>query len=93
MLNKSVLAAGTHDPLLTARLGGERRQIKRLAAGLARRLFVLPWLVRAPVGLGELSALTRNDDTPPDRSGGNPSPVRDDAGGSIHATTGILHGS
>jgi arsenite/tail-anchored protein-transporting ATPase len=57
VLNKSVLAAGTHDPLLNARLAGERRQINRMAAGMARRLFVLPWLPVPPVGLDELSRL------------------------------------
>jgi arsenite/tail-anchored protein-transporting ATPase len=33
VLNKSVLAAGTHAPLLQARLAGERKQIERMSAG------------------------------------------------------------
>ncbi len=57
VLNKSVLAAGTHDPLLAARLAGERRQMARMTAGLAARMFVLPWLTTPPVGLDELSKL------------------------------------
>ena len=57
VLNKSVLAAGTHDPLLQARLAGERRQIERMSAGLAQRLYALPWLSVPPIGLGELSKL------------------------------------
>ncbi len=57
VLNKSVLAAGTHDPLLLARLAGERRQVARMSAGLARRVFVLPWLTRPPIGWAELSRL------------------------------------
>lgn len=57
VLNKSVIAAGTHDALLRARLEGERKQIGRLSSGLARRLFVVPWLTRPPVGLAELSKL------------------------------------
>jgi len=57
VLNRSVLAAGTHDPLLQARLAGERRQVERLSAGLAERLFALPWLTVPPVGLGALSKL------------------------------------
>lgn len=57
VLNKSVLAAGTQDPLLAARLGGERKQMKRMSAGLAERLFVLPWLTRPPIGFVELSQL------------------------------------
>jgi len=57
VLNKSVLAAGTHDPLLQARLAGERKQIERLSAGLAQRLYALPWLAVPPVGLDGLSRL------------------------------------
>ena len=57
VLNKSVLAAGTLDPLLRARLAGERQQIERMSAGLAQRLYALLWLAVPPVGLGELSKL------------------------------------
>lgn len=59
VINKSVLAAGTHDRLLAARLAGERRQIERISAGLAQRVFTLPWLISPPVGLEALSALVR----------------------------------
>jgi arsenite-transporting ATPase len=57
VLNKSVLAAGTHDPLLAARLVGERTQIERMANGLAQRSFVVPWLAQPPIGIAELTAL------------------------------------
>lgn len=57
VLNKSVLAAGTQDPLLAARLAGERKQIERMNAGLAKRLFTLPWLTVPPIGLLELGKL------------------------------------
>lgn len=57
VLNKSVLAAGTKDPLLSARLAGERRQMERMRAGLAKRLFVLPWLTVPPIGFAALSGL------------------------------------
>ena len=59
VINKSVLAAGTRDRLLAARLAGERRQIERIGAGLAKRVYTLPWLVRAPIGFEALSALVR----------------------------------
>ena len=59
VLNKSVLAAGTHDPLLQARLAGERKQIERMSSGLAQRLYSLPWLSVPPIGLSELSKLVR----------------------------------
>ncbi|KQW39122.1 arsenical pump-driving ATPase [Rhizobacter sp. Root404] len=57
VLNKSVLAARTRDPLLQARLAGERKQIARMSGGLAQRLYALPWLSVPPIGLGELSKL------------------------------------
>jgi arsenite-transporting ATPase len=57
VLNQSLLAAGTHDALLQARLAGERKQIERISAGLARRLYALPWLTRPPIGLEALSKL------------------------------------
>jgi arsenite-transporting ATPase len=57
VINKSILAAGTQDPLLTARLDGERAQMARISHGLALRTYVLPWKARAPVGLSALSAL------------------------------------
>jgi arsenite-transporting ATPase len=61
VLNKSVLAAGTRDPLLTARLAGERRQIDRMAAGLAKRVFTVPWLAVPPIGLTQLARLVARD--------------------------------
>jgi arsenite-transporting ATPase len=57
VLNKSVLAAGTTDPLLTARLANERKQMTRMADGLAQRTYILPWLTRPPIGFIELSKL------------------------------------
>jgi arsenite-transporting ATPase len=57
VLNKSVLAAGTRDPLLAARLAGELEQIDRMAAGLAKRTFTVPWLTVPPIGFVELSKL------------------------------------
>jgi arsenite/tail-anchored protein-transporting ATPase len=57
VLNKSALAAGTRDPLLVARLEGERRQMQRLAGGLAKRIYTLAWLAVPPVGYAELSRL------------------------------------
>ncbi len=58
VINKSVAATGTTDPLLQARLAGERRQTARIASGLARRTFVLSWLPDPPVGVLALGALT-----------------------------------
>jgi arsenite-transporting ATPase len=59
VLNKSVLAAGTQDPLLAARLAGEQVQMDRMARGLAQRQFVVPWLIRPPIGAAELGQLVQ----------------------------------
>ena len=58
VINKSIAAAGTTDPLLQARLAGEHRQTARIASGLACRTFVLPWLPEPPVGVAALGVLT-----------------------------------
>ncbi|MBS1149483.1 MAG: arsA [Myxococcaceae bacterium] len=57
IVNRSLLASGTRDPLLRARLDGERRQISRIAERLSKRTFLLPWLPTPPVGLDALAAL------------------------------------
>ncbi|MEX2482422.1 MAG: arsenical pump-driving ATPase [Gammaproteobacteria bacterium] len=57
VVNRSILAAGTSDPLLRARLDNEQRQMARMDAGLAARIFVIPWLTTPPVGLSNLAAL------------------------------------
>ena len=57
VINKSVIAAGTHDPLLKSRLRGEQVQMDRIAGGLSQRTYLIPWKVRAPIGLVELAAL------------------------------------
>lgn len=55
VVNKSLLASGTRDPLLNARLDSERRQMLRLNSGLSPRTFVVPWLKEAPVGVRGLA--------------------------------------
>ncbi len=57
VINKSILATGTKDPLLTARLSGEAKQIARVSERLAKKVFALQWLAKPPVGIDELSKL------------------------------------
>jgi arsenite-transporting ATPase len=59
VINKSIAATGTSDPLLKARLVGEMQQTERIANGLAKRTFVLPWLPEPPVGVEALAALVK----------------------------------
>jgi len=57
IINKSLLAAGTRDPLLRQRLVGERKQIERVRGSMAKRVFFLPWQAIPPVGLAALEEL------------------------------------
>ena len=57
IVNKSLLAAGTRDPLLRQRLVGERRQIERVRGSMAKNLFFVPWQANPPVGLAALQEL------------------------------------
>ncbi len=57
VVNKSILATHTQDPVLRARLQVERRQLARIAEGLATRTFAIPWAARPPVGVAGLVQL------------------------------------
>jgi arsenite/tail-anchored protein-transporting ATPase len=57
VINKSI--ARTTDPLLAARVAGERRQWARMTNGLATRLYQVPWMPTPPVGVPALAALTQ----------------------------------
>ena len=54
ILNRSILAADTRDPLLLARLQGEAKQMERIRAGLSSNLFAIPFQPEPPVGLQAL---------------------------------------
>lgn len=57
VVNRSLLGTDTRDPVLTARMAGEASQIARIQAGLAKRLYLLPWQEKPPVGIPALSAI------------------------------------
>lgn len=59
VLNRSVLAAQTKDPLLGARLQGEVKQMKRINSELSKNLFVIPFRSEPPVGVNALRALIK----------------------------------
>ena len=59
VVNRTLSGTETHDPVLTARAEGEQAQLRRVAAGLARRLFLLPWQSIPPVGLDALANIAR----------------------------------
>ena len=57
VLNRSVLAAHTKDPLLGARLIVEVKQMKRINQGLSKNLFAIPFQSQPPVGVHALREL------------------------------------
>lgn len=59
IIEQSILASGTRDPVLHERGDYEAPYITRVADLLAPRCALIPWLARAPVGIEGLSALTR----------------------------------
>ena len=58
VVNRAMARTGTIDLLLQKRITSEMRQLMRLHDGLARRLFLLPFMPVPPVGVPLLSALT-----------------------------------
>ena len=50
VINRSLVASGTRDPLLAARMWAESAQIARVTDHLARRAYLAPWTVDPPVG-------------------------------------------
>ena len=57
VVNKSLLATGTADPLLQARLDSERKQMDRVAAHTRHAVLVVPWTAQPPIGPSALEAL------------------------------------
>jgi arsenite/tail-anchored protein-transporting ATPase len=57
VVNKSLLATGTQDPLLQARLQVELQQLQRAAAASAGPVYVVPWQLEPPVGVAKVRAL------------------------------------
>lgn len=64
VINKSMSATGTRDPLLRSRLNGERAQIDRVRADYARRVYLLEFRTTPPVGLDELERLSSAEGIP-----------------------------
>jgi anion-transporting ArsA/GET3 family ATPase len=57
VVNQSLLASHTQDPLLRARLNSERKQIERVAKQTTHKVFMVPWTCKPPVGVAALEAL------------------------------------
>ena len=59
VVNASLAATGTRDPLLCERIPGELRQIERVKKDFARRIAIVPWMTEEPVGEAQLRAVVR----------------------------------
>jgi arsenite-transporting ATPase len=57
VVNASLAATDTHDPLLRSRIPAELDQIARIRRDLARRVAIVPWMVEEPVGQAGLLAV------------------------------------
>jgi arsenite/tail-anchored protein-transporting ATPase len=57
VVNNSLAATGTADPVLARRAAAEVDQIRRVADSLASRVVLIPWAVDTPVGTKPLRAL------------------------------------
>jgi arsenite-transporting ATPase len=57
IINQSLCASGTHDPLLRLRGDYEMPFIRRVADELSARVALVPWLAQAPVGQEGLAQL------------------------------------
>lgn len=60
VINQSLLASGTHDPLLAQRGAYEVPFIRRVADDLSQRYALVSWLVETPAGEAGLSQVIRN---------------------------------
>ncbi|WP_404372884.1 arsenical pump-driving ATPase [Corallococcus coralloides] len=58
IINNSLLATGSQDALLRERMRAEAEQVARVVRDHARRVALVPWMAREPVGLERLHALT-----------------------------------
>lgn len=61
VVNRSLAASRTQDPVLAARLAGEAAQLARVTGGLAKRTYVVPWVPKPPVGVAALMRLVDSE--------------------------------
>ncbi len=60
IINSSLAATGSRDPLLRQRIVGELAQIQAVQTQHAKRVAIVPWQLEEPVGPDRLRALTAN---------------------------------
>jgi arsenite-transporting ATPase len=60
VINASLAASGTKDPLLLERIARELLQIDRVKRDYAKRIAIVPWMKDSPVGPERLRDLAEN---------------------------------
>lgn len=60
VINSSLAASGTEDPLLGERVASELVQIERVKRDYATRVAIVPWMTEPPVGPAQLLALAEH---------------------------------
>lgn len=63
VVNRSLAASGSRDPVLASRIAREQEQIERVQA-LARRTYLVPWTAKPPVGIQPLLELVAGNAFP-----------------------------
>jgi arsenite-transporting ATPase len=58
VVNRSMAASGTQDPVLVSRITGEARQIDRIRDGLAKKVFLVPFAADPLIGIMRLKSLS-----------------------------------
>lgn len=58
VINASLAATGTNDPLLRRRMASELEQVERVKRDYAKRVAIVPWMKDSPVGPERLRALS-----------------------------------
>lgn len=61
VVNRSLLATDTQDPLLRARLSSEREQMERVSTLSEHQVYVVPWRADPPVGINALEKLLESE--------------------------------
>ncbi|MBK6695984.1 MAG: arsenical pump-driving ATPase [Myxococcales bacterium] len=61
VVNASLAASGTRDPLLRERIPAELRQIARIGHDFAGRVAIIPWMTDEPIGVANLRAVVRGE--------------------------------
>jgi arsenite-transporting ATPase len=61
IINNSLLATGSEDPLLRERMRAEAEQVARVVRDHARRVALVPWMAQEPTGLERLHALVAHE--------------------------------